>query len=410
MNEEERFEADVAHWLSDILKSQVTFGEIVRRLPGVDPVVVQRLLASGSTRLSEHVVWSDASHTPADLNHELPVPHPLDFDWRFTPATLSSLKREIVGSYDRITLLGTPSLWLALREHLAPQNLVLLDANPLLTAAAKSPRDPQLVVTDIMIDPLPQGASDLVFADPPWYPEALTGFLWAASALVRRGGTVLLSAPPIGTRPSVIGELEALLKWVGAAGLTLRTTRHGAVRYSMPPFECAALRAGGLLKHVPSDWRQGDILEFVRTGNPGPRPHVTRRRRWSEREVRGVRIQIDDAAEQTSDDPRPVELLPGDVLPSVSRRDPRRAQARVWTSGNRVFGCAAPRRLLEITQAVQSGQIADAIRSPADHDAAQAIVELVSLEQAEYICSVNGRMVPAAPSPSTITTPSLGKR
>src|SRR5712691_8552322 len=35
-------------------------------------------------------------------------------------------------------------------------------------------------------------------------------------------------------------------------------------------------------------------------------------------------------------------IVPGDVLSSISRRDPRRRKAAVWTSGNRLFGTDRP--------------------------------------------------------------------
>jgi hypothetical protein len=42
-----------------------------------------------------------------------------------------------------------------------------------------------------------------------------------------------------------------------------------------------------------------------------------------------------------------VSLIEGDILPTVSRRDPRRRLADVWTSGNRIFRTGNPQLVLE---------------------------------------------------------------
>jgi hypothetical protein len=42
-----------------------------------------------------------------------------------------------------------------------------------------------------------------------------------------------------------------------------------------------------------------------------------------------------------------IRVLAGDILPSVSRRDPRRGHADLWTSGNRVFQTDNPQVLLD---------------------------------------------------------------
>ena len=50
-----------------------------------------------------------------------------------------------------------------------------------------------------------------------------------------------------------------------------------------------------------------------------------------------------------------VEAVPGDILDSVSRRDPRRAKADVWTSGNRIFACPNTASLELIVKALATG-------------------------------------------------------
>src|SRR5262249_61566996 len=51
-----------------------------------------------------------------------------------------------------------------------------------------------------------------------------------------------------------------------------------------------------------------------------------------------------------------MSLVPGDILPSVSRRDKRRRLTGVWTSGNRIFACWGRNVLRRIVQSIAIGQ------------------------------------------------------
>jgi hypothetical protein len=56
-----------------------------------------------------------------------------------------------------------------------------------------------------------------------------------------------------------------------------------------------------------------------------------------------LRVSGEAQSEQTS----LISLIEDDILPTVSRRDPRRRLAQVWTSGNRIFRTENPQLLLE---------------------------------------------------------------
>ena len=384
MTEDVLFGREVDRWVVETIgEGRIDFGGLVRALPGVDPSLVRKRLEALDKELRGRVDWHAVDQPVNVIDRRLPVPHPLDFDWRFSPSTVSQLADELVVHPGRLTLLGTPSLWMALRGRVRADLLRLLDANPSLKTDSVCPGATVLVV-DVLKDDLPSLSSDVVLADPPWYPEAIAGFLWAGSWLLRLGGALMLSMPPSGTRPGVRRECEELLGFAPSCGLTLRSKRPGALRYSSPPFERAALRAAGLAQHVPNDWRQGDLLVFERTSDVvAPRP-TAQQRRWTERTVSGVRIQIDDYATPTNDDPQLISLVSNDVLPSVSRRDKRRSNVRVWTSGNRVFGCGSPSRLVGIIDDIIAGR---SLADPVDRRVAESVLVLVERERGEYICS-----------------------
>lgn len=195
-------------------------------------------------------------------------------------------------------------------------------------------------------DPLPKVAAPVVVIDPPWYPEHVRLFLWAASQLCADDGTVLLSFPPAGTRPGVADERNDAVAYADEVGLVHEDIRRGELAYRSPPFERLALVAAGYAD-LPDDWRHGDLLVFRaiadRLAAPLPEP-VVDDAKWIAIPAGATRIKV-----RASDQRRPseapvasrlVSIVDGDVLPTVSRRDPRRAAVAVWTACNRVYACA----------------------------------------------------------------------
>ncbi len=375
---DEHYRADVVRWIREFVgHHDADFGDLIRALPGVDPIVVRMHLDDAASGLSSSIRWTRYDSV-VSKDDPLPVPHPLDFDWRFTNATLRSLSDELLEAGSRRTILGAPSLWLSLRDRKPSTSPCLFDANPLIVRSVSDIKAQEVSITNLLADPFEVVTSDIVFADPPWYPEHLKAFSWVGSSLLDARGVLYLSVPPVGTRPGVERERAELLSWTNKLGLTPRCIRSGALGYAMPPFERAALSAAGILPFVPHDWRRGDLIVFERTGDiQVSRPQV-HDKPWSERTIDGIRIKIDVSAPAPGTEPNLVSVIDGDVLPSISRRDDRRGAVHVWTSGNRVFGCAAPNRLLEIIDTLIGGALPT---SPSDRSAAMSIKVLVEQEK-----------------------------
>jgi hypothetical protein len=105
------------------------------------------------------------------------------------------------------------------------------------------------------------------------------------------------------------------------------------VRYEMPHFELVSLRSAVPTIEVPSDWRTGDLLVLERSSAPQSFPVIlVQEAPFSEKRFGPARVKLRRTA-----GPDLSELVPGDVLDTVSRRDPIRSQIGLWTSGNRVF-------------------------------------------------------------------------
>ncbi|OAI51263.1 hypothetical protein AYO44_05020 [Planctomycetaceae bacterium SCGC AG-212-F19] len=319
-----------------------TFPELVQSLPGVYPADVLR--AVGRLRQELPVGWQlSAPPSVAQPMQGWPVEHPLDFDWRFTAEAVRLLIERCQGrTFDSVTFLGAPSL---AREAVARArwaSVSLFDQNPAIVEAIRaSLRGVTVTCIDLVWgDPVGVGDTAVAMADPPWYPEHIGAFLWAAGRLTRLGGRVLLSLPPVGTRPGISAEREAVFEWAAAFGLQLDSIAPGVLGYRTPPFERNALAAAGV-PAVPLDWRRGDLAEFVVTdktsvGRPTPFEPADQ---WDQEAIGVVRIMCKRCSDRLFHDPTLLPAVAGDILPSVSRRNPMRAAAEVWTCGNRVFRC-----------------------------------------------------------------------
>src|SRR5580698_10894855 len=269
----------------------------------------------------------------------VPLPHPLDFDWRFTPETIVliwTIVRDIAGPDGAVALLGAPSLARAVDLDFRVGPVTLLERNPLHCSSLSPHVD--FVQCDVLRDPIEDGSHSIAIADPPWYEAETIGFLWAAALRCRVGGHVAVSLPPVSTRPGIEQERERIRRAAAQFGLEFLRIFEGLLRYRTPFFETNALQAAGAA--ITHDWRSGDLGVFRRTKqSPGPRPAVPDENVWIERSIGLTRFRLKQNQSAGFASPVLQSLIPGDILPSVSRRDSRRHGADVWTSGNRIFGC-----------------------------------------------------------------------
>jgi hypothetical protein len=265
------FEAAIAEWVTAAVHAGPTsFDDLVCHLPGVYPTDARDALV----RLSEDGRISPAEYARSIARRPLPaypprpmglsIPHPLDFDWRFSDAGLDAVigvMNELSDRSTPVVCLGAPSIVRRLQIEGDLRPATLLDANPRPVAVLQSHPGPHTaLLCDLGSDTLPDISAPVVLIDPPWYPEHFRVFLWAAARLLEDGGGhVLVSFPAAGTRPGVIAERDDALSWARELGLDLQEIRRGAVGYRSPPFERSALAAEGL-DELPGDWRHGDLL------------------------------------------------------------------------------------------------------------------------------------------------------
>ena len=302
---------------------------------------------------SEQMRFGFVLGEPAPLYAHFHIPHPLDFDWRFTESTTTSLwqlAHVLAESAERIVLLGTPSLAKRATEDRVWNGPVLLfDKNA--AGFQKATGAVEAIEFDILHN-VPSGPSAaLVFADPPWYEDEMKSFLWCSAAFCRVGGHIAMSIPPPDTRPGISEERVRIEQAANAFGLRLVRIIPSALRYETPFFEANAMRAAGTPQS--HDWRRGDLALYIREGHfLGKRPEFSIADLWTERTIGSTRIRLKGGPSLGFGNPVMCTIVPGNILPSVSRRDPRRTHVNVWTSGNRVFRCSGTGVLLEILDAI----------------------------------------------------------
>jgi hypothetical protein len=282
----------------------------------------------------------------------LPLPHPLDFEWRFTPDAARALLDRAAGLTPvggDLLLFGTPGLAVEVltlpidrRVAFLAENNCVTDRVVALNHATGSP-----LAIAFCSGGLPRESADAVILDPPWYLDFVRPMLAAAVHACRPGGVVLISLAPLGTRPSAEADRRVAVAFGARLGLDLIEHGELAVAYETPFFERNALAAAGLFP--PPHWRRGDLVIFRKT-RPPSRPPVSRRayrRGWTQADIGRMRLFIRVSDEARSEETNLVSLIEGDILPTVSRRDPRRGLAQVWTSGNRIFRTDNPQLLME---------------------------------------------------------------
>lgn len=362
------FEKMVDGWVYQSFLNGVTnFNSLIRELPGVYPTVAfdsfRRLVESGRISTNQRKI-SRASETNGSSSRSVFRPpviqHPLDFDWRFTPAAAEFLHKECemrVASGKTVALLGVPSLCILATSRGDARRYVFIDKNPLpYTSLDSTALNLEFLQKDLLYDAIPNLGAELVIADPPWYPDQMKGFLWSAAQTCADGGTILASVPPVGTRPGIREEITELSEWVQTIGLGKPTIQAGMLPYQTSLFEHNALNHAGITG-LPIDWRRGDLAIFTKlhlTTCVRPEP-TSAEPEWLEEEFDGVRIKIRPYDEEEFLDPTLLRVVTGDILQSVSRRDPIRELVDVWTSGNRIFACVGRNVLHNILYAFKNG-------------------------------------------------------
>ncbi|HXC35283.1 MAG TPA: hypothetical protein VNV43_05370 [Candidatus Acidoferrales bacterium] len=275
------------------------------------------------------------------------IEHPLDFEWHFSKEGAKRVCEEILRLCGKdngeVLCLGCPSVYAFGKQNLKNYNFRLWDKNVRHLGQIEEARE--VACVDVF-DSFESGKkADFVVLDPPWYNPYYLLFLWAAAHCLAKGGYVVLSFPPEGTRPSVKTERRELVLWCKRNGFQIEKRIPNSLKYRSPLFEVNALKAQGVTK-FPLDWRRGDLFVLKKSSDEVPaKPDVLiPNEKWEEVRVGHVRIKV--SCSKKSGRGLLVPAMSEAVIPSVSSRHPARRLANVVTSGNRFLCTNAPEELV----------------------------------------------------------------
>ena len=295
-----------------------------------------------------HVATEDMPNCP-------PVPHLLDYDWRFSGNSIELLARTLRNSIQdnkaTVVFIGTPSLFKycvgALHENV---KLILVDQNAERHAAGIESNRTKYINVDISESCRNLGAiyADYIIMDPPWYNSYYELFFDRAMLMARMNTCIMCVMPPSFTRASAEKEREHLLEHLDKQyGLKKLHYYSGMVSYHTPPYERNVLKVNGI-RCVPANWRIGDLL-VVQKKEPGNRKRAIalppeESILWDEITIGPIRIKIRHEKDQIDTyDIKLDSIYIEDIYPSVKRSARGKyVDIDVWTSGNRVFRCSNP--------------------------------------------------------------------
>lgn len=354
------FENWVDRKVAEVILAHVSdFSTLVEHLPGIYPAEVLtslKRLVTNDTQLNRVAVALIKSATvtnqiPSSSNTKLPPPHPLDYEWRFSRNAVIALAEACNTRTEpraAVALVGTPTIAASPEALFGNRTVTYYGADTDALRALGPHWLAALFDVNLLQRPSDANTYATVIMDPPWYEEYVHRFLWFAGQITSNGGTLLIAMPPGGTRPGIMEENIRILAWCRELGFERETVDLARLPYDMPPFERNALRAMGILNIRPA-WRKADLWWLRKMRPPLPAwPGDVASIPWAEHRFGPVRIRVNQDAPCQGEDPRLRSLIANDVLPTVSRRDRSRNNARVWTTGNRIFACDAPKILSAI--------------------------------------------------------------
>lgn len=348
------------------------FAELLISLPGVFPSALlaslRRLHRSRMIGSRHFAMLEQDAKTRRDVHtydRVLPPPHPLNYEWRFTNESALNILNVACRSTEpngKILLYGTPGVARASLGSGIPRSVTFLgednEISRILHAENErlgSHLDIQLCGSRLLLN-----EADAVIIDPPWYQEYIASMLTSAAIACKVGGKIHFSLAPVGTSRSVYDQRSDVIKLAHSLGLELSKIEAGALRYETPFFEANAIAASGLAP--VAEWRSADLVTFTKVAHidlPSDTKSLNPNG-WQEVTLGRMRLFVRNDPSCDSDGPfRLGQLVPGEVLPSVSRKDPRRHNANMWTSGNRIFKASDPTRLLRATNMDLSSLIID---------------------------------------------------
>lgn len=293
----------------------------------------------------------DKGKVVLENNNLLPVPHLLDYDWRFSSEGIEKMFSIINKNCKRnstvIAFVGTPTLFkMYFLKNETRNQYILIDKNAdqhVNSITRYSNNFSYIKYNIVERCPINNIKVDLVIMDPPWYLNYNKLFFQFAESIVTIGGKIICVLPPKYTRCRALEELDELQKFISDCGMVKELYLKNAVSYNTPPFERNVLRANGIYC-MPKGWRTGDaiIVKKVQKSKVDRKTIIIPEGGWEEINIGKVRYKLKTNynLDIKSFDLFIEKVYNNDIYPSVRRSSTKsERKINVWTSGNRVFYC-----------------------------------------------------------------------
>lgn len=308
---------------------------------------------------------------------QMPAPHPLDFDWRFSADTSDALAHRALRANNLnglIVCLGTPSVFASLAKTPNSTRTVLLDWNVNLIesiATQELPVNLSISRCDLLSGSLwgEPGVAEVVICDPPWYSEHYVAFLGQAAYLASTGAVVMVAMLPINTRPQATLDRWSILEAASLLGLCIESLEPGRLTYETPVFEEVSLYNAGIV--LETNWRYGDLLVLRKEKDLSKHAiekivaeaqvNMHREEAWLEIVIDSRKIKLRPSRYDEDSPPQIISIEPNDVLPTVSRRYPGRKHIDLWLWDNRVFALRGWRSIWAALHVIADRQIPDSV-------------------------------------------------
>jgi len=323
-----------------------------------------------------------------EIVRDWPDPHQSNYEWRFTfegARLLLDTVQSLCGSAARVCFMGCPTPFLFAALAGLSESILLLDnGTPTISYMRTVGFGAQVREHDLLLG-LPSELSsgfDAVVMDPPWYPEYYANFLDASSRAVVKGGYVLSALFPPCTREAAADERATVLQAGFECGLSVVSLCQGVLRYDTPHFEANTLALSGV-EPLPN-WRQADLLVFVKTAEPGGlRPAVVRPSSWKEWILGKCVVKLRVTTERFDN----CEILvpirgQNALLPTVSRTCELIPHIGLWTSSNHAYRVNRPDLVGRILDLMSRGMNAAEVKLAIQMEFSQG-----SHEDQQSLCS-----------------------
>lgn len=290
------------------------------------------------------------------VSNSLPEPGLVYSQWWFSESTYTRLARLLLHMTmkdTRVAFLGASTLG-SVFSHCGDSSTTIIDVDEVLLMRVKSTADQsaQFVPRDISVplDASLKGRFEVVFSDPPWSRSGLKTFLVRSAEMLSPEGVLVISFPPVFTRPSIRTERRRLLRMAELLGLSFTTELAEFTEYSVPLFEYTAYREHGIELNRP--WRKGDVLIFKRC-TEATRPvdiPVDVCERWDQYGYGGTRLFLRQNG-AAGDGPARIFPVSGSsnfIYDSTSSRTRLWKHARLVSTRNRIADLSGTKQLASI--------------------------------------------------------------